>query len=176
MFDLLPRCWGFPVIYVSGYQQPLMVCLSQSFSFFMSAIGFAIMYGESKLRNILNGMWGSKRITGAGLGFETNSYIQFLKKKKKKSHINYLCPNDVSHMLVEDDVFLTCGCSYNNHRVHWGQTSNCCVREFDIDTVNIKTSKYLSIQGVHVKTETRTRQSRICVKAQQTWISFENRD
>lgn len=59
----------------------------------MSAIGFAIMYGESKLRNILNGMWGSKRITGAGLGFETNSYIQFL--KKKKSHINYLCPNDV---------------------------------------------------------------------------------
>lgn len=42
------------------------------------------VWGEqSKLHNILNGVWGSKSITGDGQGFETNSYIEFLKKTQK---------------------------------------------------------------------------------------------
>lgn len=54
VFDVLPRCWGFPVICLPGYWQLLVVCLSHRYSFFlafflMSAIGVAVTYGESKV-------------------------------------------------------------------------------------------------------------------------------
>lgn len=73
VFDLLPRCWGFPLICLPGYWQPLMVCLSHRYSFFLSFFFFYVSHWcccdiwgkQSKLWNIFNGMWGSKELVRA---------------------------------------------------------------------------------------------------------------